>query len=161
MREEDSEQIICCPYCRATYEVGCEHTLAIVDETFNECHGDLASEQYDEFRTIIEGHFLRLLKSGQREGLSWDDVNVNELWNVVREDYSPQDEELSVDMFAFTNLFIKLLEVAGGKRYPNSLIEGYGPGMTSVIRLFYAEDPARVFEVARSELEARLHKEGR
>jgi len=156
--EDDPEKSICCPYCGATSEDGCQHVLGMVDHTFNECYGGSASDRYYEFRRSIEDHFLQLIKARQQESFSWGDVNLQELWNLAVENHSPRDEEVSLEMFAFTRLFTDLLEFAGGKKYPGSLYDGYGPGMTSVISLFHAQDPQKVFEGARSELDVRLGK---
>jgi hypothetical protein len=153
--DDDSEDVVPCPYCGT--EEDCEHLLAIIDKTFNECGGGYACDRYEEFGQIIEGSFGKFLRQGERKRFKWGDKEIQELWFSAVENYSPEDGEVSLDRDVLTALIINLLEVSRGV-HSGSVSDDSGPGLSSVVCVFHANNPKKVFDSALSKLKVRLRK---
>jgi hypothetical protein len=150
-REENTGKTIC-PYCASSDE--CDHCLAMIDRTFNECDAGYASERYNQFQTLIDAAFVGSFQLGDRKECPWSDEIFCELWQDARKAYSPNDEEVSLEPDARTSLIIELLEAAGGVRCEDS--DAGPPGFSSALTVFYAKNPQSVFETALANLRRRL-----
>lgn len=158
MIDEDTGEEPTCPYCGSAED--CPHLLAVLDMTFSTCEGGYCYERFDELKEPVERAFKeRLLSTGTRPPRQqWKDNYVQELWTEVLEQGLPEDIEDDLDLpgLALFELIIEVLEAADGYRIYGSLVTEGGPGMSSAMELFYAEDPKVVFEKAVEELDRRL-----
>jgi hypothetical protein len=154
VRDEDTGRKIPCPFC-GSFD-GCDHLLALIDQTFSECSEGYACERYDEFQALIEAAFIRSLRQGTQKWHSRKKDELAELWQYARTAYSSGDEDAALDQYVLTRLIIGLLEAAGGKRYPNSIKSVGAPGYCSAWVLLHAKDPQAVFEGALADLKFRL-----
>jgi hypothetical protein len=154
MYDEDTGDAVECPFCGS--EDDCPHLLAVLDRSFNECNGGYAYSRFHEFAERITETFERELKAGRKARKPEEDGLVAELWEYAVEAY-PESKEVELDDDVLFNLVAELFDDAGGEEYPGSIIVEGGPGYTSALTVFHAEDPARVFERALSGLQQRLN----
>jgi len=153
VRNEDTDEAIQCPHCGS--EDDCPHLLAVIDRSFLECSGGYAYDRFDEFRTTVEGSFLKQLQMGTTSSKTWNDEHVRELWIGAMEEYS-KTGELCIDGYVLFRLIVNLLEEAGGDEHRGPIVDDGGPGFSSAITLFYANNPQEVFARAVSDLKDRL-----
>lgn len=155
MQDENTGEEIRCPHCASTEE--CSHLLALIDRTFNECSAGYASERYFEFHSLVENAFRDLLQSGAPAECSWRDPKLGELWDYAREAHCDDDEDVLLDPHIMTRLIVRLLADAGGEKVSRPITDGFeAPGLSSAFALFYAKEPARVFDAALLQLKLLL-----
>jgi hypothetical protein len=131
-----------CPIC-GSHET-CPHLVAVLDLTFLECtNGALFDEVY-EFSDLIKGHFVEFLESGT----SPKDISseIEAMWKHARECFDPISKDVEIDGDAFYRFLNTLLEEAGAISI-QAVSEG-GPGMSSSLRVLYAEFPDKVVQNA-------------
>jgi hypothetical protein len=162
MLDEDSGEIIRCPYCESDGD--CEHLLAVIDHSFLECSGGYAFDRLDDLHEMIERAFLKYLrqsdvgKQPQQLNVTWSNEFLEELWAYAEEKYPSEDDKDSVEIDGdvFFRLITDLLQEAGGDEYFGSIDDDGGPGFSSEITLFHAREPAAVFDNAMALLSQRL-----
>ncbi len=155
MRNEETGNTIKCPNCGSKGD--CKHLLAVIDQTFLECHGGYAFDRFNEFSQKIEKSFLTRLHATSEKLVRWDDDTINEIWSYAKKTYTKENEDW-VDITG-SDLFLlidDLLFEAGGYEYPGSIGDEGGPGSSSSITLFYADNPESVFNNAIKSLSLRL-----
>jgi hypothetical protein len=152
--DEDSGEEILCPYCGEAED--CPHRLAMIDRTFCDCTSGYCANRYSEFSDLVEAVCLDRLKSGTARNYSWDDSYLDELWRCAFDQYKA-DESVWIDGDVPTRIVIEVLDVASGGGY--SGVEDGGPGCSSALTLYFAENPAMEMEAALSELKNQLTPE--
>jgi hypothetical protein len=153
MHDEDSGEEILCPYCSQAED--CPHRLALIDRTFCDCTSGYCANRYSEFSDLLEAAFCGRLKSGTTREYSWDDSDLDDIWKCAFDQYKG-DECVCIDCDVLARLVIDLLDRAGGEEYPGSIEDDGGPGCSSALTLFYAENPVAVTDAAILELKTRL-----
>lgn len=156
LRDEDSGEGIRCPCCDSGQD--CPHRLALIDRTFCDFSSGYCANRYDLSGDLVEAAFLEKLKGGATREYSWDDEDLDALWQYAFDNYSAGADYVEIDGDVLMRLEIGLFEQAGGEEYPG-LIEqdGEGPDCSSALTLLFAENPAKVVEAAESELRKRLN----
>lgn len=154
MWDEDTGEDVECPYCGSDGD--CPHLLAVIDRTFLTCNGGYAFERFGEFRTMLEEAFRKHLRTAIGASHEWKQYYLQELWNSASKQYTVGSDDVYLDKDVLFDLIIELLGDAGGDEYPGSIEDDGGPGYSSVIKLFHAEDPKVVFGRALSLLGTRL-----
>jgi hypothetical protein len=160
MSDEDTGEEIPCPYCGQVAD--CDHLLAMIDQSFNECCGGYAFDRYEEFQTVIQTAFGRLLRLGKHKECPWSEETLCDLWQSAREAYATgdEDEDVSLDEYLLTGLIIEVLADAGGVRYSGSIHDPGPPGFSSTLTVFHAKNPQSVFDIALANLQLRLQIPG-
>lgn len=148
MRDEDSNEKIKCMFCGSTDD--CEHLLAILDRSFNECCGGYLLNYYYQFQYIVEKAFSDIEKNCPNLKPSWDNYFISELWNKKMHDMPLSNYPVSVDEYILSRLIKELLTECGGYEYMGP-IAGENediPGFSSALTIIYAENPKSVYENA-------------
>ena len=152
MLVEDTGEEPKCLICGSLEE--CEHLVASIDHTFSEIYGSALEDRDSDFRSEIEGVFLKQLKTGTK--MQWQNADIEQMWQQACEDYTAETEDLMLDGYAFYRFLAELLVGAGADKHPGSVIDPGGPGMTSSVSLLYAENPSAVVDKALKTLQAML-----
>ena len=129
---------------------GCEHIVADIDLTFNDCCSGALYNRLFEFRSLIHDRFLAILK--ERNPPAWQNDNLAELWRRAKEDYDGNDDAFQLDGYLFYSILIGLLIGAGAIEHPGSIVDYGGPGMTSSVSLLFADEPEIVVDQALEKL---------
>ena len=146
--DEDSGEPVLCPYCGKEGE--CPHLLAIIDHSFGEVRAGEAFRRGGAMLDAVERGFERRLGSLGDPPARWRDPLLDELWDsaVEARRTAQGGDPVYIDLQIFYYCLAELLEMAGGLRYPGTIIEDGGPGFTSSLTILHARDPARVFDQA-------------
>jgi hypothetical protein len=151
---------VCCPICEATADDGCDHVLACIDQTFDECEGGTVLHGWwDESRARLEETFKAYFLSGHKP--AWDCSYVTEAWNAMLAERRNTGEDVFLHAFTATDLLLYVLEESGGTEVGLGLIGGSGGHCASEYRLLYAEDPEAVCAKATTTLEQCLRERSR
>jgi hypothetical protein len=153
MYDEDSGEEIQCPHCGEAGD--CSHRLALIDRTFGDCTSGYCASRYNKFSKLVESAFLEQLKRGKARTFLLNDPDLDELWQCAFDEYK-DDEYVWIDGGVLTRLVINLLNHAGGEEYLGLIEDEGGPGCSSALTLYFAENPSAVVEAALSELRKRL-----
>jgi hypothetical protein len=154
VRNPMSGEEIRCHYCNSA-EV-CPHMLFLIN---SDCPGNVegyCANRFGEFRELIETDFLDRLQSGNGSDWSWNSRELNELWWYARISFSVGDTTVALDGVVVANLVINMFDRVGGEKYSRSVENAPGPGLASVWTLYYAKNPAAVFDAALLELKKLL-----
>jgi hypothetical protein len=144
MYNEDTGEEPKCMFCDS--EEGCDHFVACIDRTFNECSSGALYDRDWEFSSEIKTEFLRLLKSGREK--KWDDSSIEDLWGEAKANFDAETEDVILEGIYFYRLLIELLEDAGAIDHPGSIVDEGGPGMSSAYTLLFADNPKSVVDDA-------------
>lgn len=146
-----------CPFCGVSADEGCEHALALLDMTFGECRGGYCDDHLSEIGAYIRAAFASVSPTVEQANLQWSDALIQELWEGLDQKESRESaDNIYLDSHEYMRFVAELLEEAGGKRHPGSLLEDDGPGVTSAMELFYAKDPRAVTQAALEAVQSRL-----
>ncbi len=154
MRDEETGETVCCPFCDSENE--CPHLVTIIDATNLECfggQGDLLEACSDLVRESLQ----KRLANGLRKS-PWKDSELREIWDYARSQYREQENYIDVDCDILLRLLGDLLSENGAEE-PALSIEPDGadsPGSSSVLRPFYAENPKKVVAAVLADLRSRL-----
>ncbi|NNM00376.1 MAG: hypothetical protein HKO62_06470 [Gammaproteobacteria bacterium] len=151
MYDEDTGEPIRCPFCDA--EESCRHRLALLDLSFLSCEDGYARGRFDEFSERIEKAFAERIQRKARPLKRWEKWHLDELWADATADTA---DGLMLSGDIMFQVVMELLTAAGGEEYPGCIVADGGPGMSSAIALFFAEDPESVFTRSMELLERAL-----
>lgn len=173
MIDENTGEEPRCLFCGSTDD--CKHLLAVIDRSFLDCYGGYAFARLDEFRKVISNVFVKIIRTGSFQH-NWKNSILNELWVLAVDAYKPKDaiplkdeaaaekyyktleQELYVDQDILFDFIMDLFTEADAEEYDGSIDDLGGPCMSSAIRLFYAENPQKVFKKALSILRKSVEK---
>jgi hypothetical protein len=143
IHEEASGEGVRCPVCGASDEEGCKHVLACVDQTFGECEGGFAFDNWwSDSKSRIEEVFRACAEA---EGSpDWSCGYVREAWQAVADELYGDEDDVFLDAATVTDLLIYVLEESGGTEVGSGLIGPSGGRCDSMYRLLYAERPEEV-----------------
>ena len=138
---DGEEECVRCPVCHADTDAGCEHVVAVIDDTFEEGPDGYVYEYIPAFTQEITKVFRERLISG--ETAEWDNDYVNNLWTAleVEDDFSLPSKE-------FNELVVELLEEAGGVSHFGTLISEFGGRCESEVSIMYDENPEKLCDLA-------------
>lgn len=158
--EEGSDAPVCCPICEATADDGCDHVLACIDQTFDECEGGTVHDGWwHQSRARLGGTFKAYFLSGHKP--AWDCDYVTEAWNAMLAERRNTGEGVLLHARTATDLLLHVLEESGGTKVGVGLIGSSGGRCESEYRLLYAEDPAAVCVKGTATLEQCLRERSR
>jgi len=141
--EYGGEAPVCCPVCEASTEDGCDHVLLCFDETFDECEGGFACENWwGQSRQSIEAVFKDCVRAGREP--EWPCPYVQEAWVATLNQRLDTEEDAFLHAATATALLIYVLEESGGAEVGIGLIGSSGGRCESEYRLVYAERPDEV-----------------
>src|SRR5687768_14691849 len=156
LHDEDTGKPATCPHCDAT--TGCEHLVAVSDQTFNNCEDGWLSSNFEAFHDVVAAAFRPLLRAEQAAlaRVAWKDPAVAQLWQSAVDWRDQAEGEVVLDSTVHLRLVIELLELAGADQPRGRFVFDSGPGMSSAMTVLYAEDPAVVGKEALRLLGERL-----
>lgn len=151
---EETGQQPTCPVCQSSDYWDCGHLVASFDRSFCECQGGELYKRMPEFSNLVENAFLsHLTKKAVPSVGEWE---LDELWKTAHESFESDEEYIELDGDIFQRVLIQLLEDSGAFELPERLMDLGGPGMTSSMSLLFAEEPAKVIELAVKKLSIEL-----
>lgn len=156
MWNEDTGEEVKCIICGKGYE--CEHLLALFDQTFGDCKQGYACDHLNEFEGVITSQFIKALSEGKGNDHDWGDDGINEIWSDSILNCDLENSDLDFERGLLFRLIIEMFEQCGGNEYPGLIDDGGGPGNSSSVKLFFADNPKEVLEGAHGALKSKLRQ---
>jgi len=155
MWDEDAGQPVTCPFCGQ--DDVCSHMLAVVDKSIVECRHGRFSNYFGKFLTLLEDAFAEAMEAG--DPVDWGDELIREMWSDSVDDYDNDPNGIAINGFLAMRLLVSLFQESDGVEYSGNTYDGGGPGLSSALSVFYAEDPEAVCNQVMAALADRLHVE--
>jgi hypothetical protein len=147
---EDTGERPKCPICGS--EESCKHRVAVLDLSFLECVDGVLFDRTYEFLDILRDSFAAKIESGA--DIKYTSDEVNSLWEYAKSQFDPVEKEIEIDSDIFYRLLGKTLEEAGADSI--GAVTESGPGMSSSLRVFYADEPELVIQESKALLSRML-----
>jgi hypothetical protein len=135
---EESE----CPYCGSDDD--CPHLFTCIDKSFGEWQGGYAYDRSDEFSATVLKTFEERRRTGAGPHPAWAANELGEIWDFAVEQYK-EGEMMWVNDGPLLRLLCEIFQDAGAHEIEAVWGEDR-PGYTSAVTIFYAKDPAAVFD---------------
>jgi len=155
MWDEDAGQAVTCPFCGQ--DDVCDHLLAVVDKSIVECRHGRFTNYFANFLTLLEDAFAEAMEAGDLG--DWGDELIREMWRDSVDDCDNDPDGIAINGFLAMRLLVSLLQESDGVEYSGNTYDGGGPGLSSALSVFYAEDPEAVCNQVMATLVDRLHIE--
>ena len=127
-----------CPFCGSPGE--CQvHLVGCFDMTFGECNNGALWSQISSFEEAISKAFAAAFS--KHTIAKWANTDIQNLWDQSFAGFDPDDALPYLETRPFFDLLRSTLIGAGAIEYRGPLIEDTGPGLSSLIRMLFAEDP--------------------
>jgi hypothetical protein len=131
--------------------------LAVVDKSIVECRHGRFANYFGKFLTLLEDAFAEAMEAG--EPVDWGDELIREMWSDSVDDCDNDPDGIAINGFLAMRLLVSLLQESDGVEYSGNTYDGGGPGLSSALSVFYAEDPEAVCNQVMAALADRLHIE--
>lgn len=148
MDTNEEEGMPLCPHCGEAGD--CDHVLVLLDRTYNEILNSDDSGIYN-LRNHLKMQLLPYLRSGV--AYTGKDKYLEGLWQHAAENYTLEDEDLSIDLDIFHDWLLEQASLHGAA--VEDLEDVSGMGYSSKMYLVYAEDTDELLH----KIEARLDEE--
>lgn len=154
IEDEDTGEAAKCVICGSEEYWECGHLVAEFDLSFNQCNGGSFCNRAEEFAELIESAFIEFIKKGIEPnfGKSNDAQQWCELWKHAKKDFDDVEDYIYIDGDISAQIFIEMLENCGASSLGGMLLEDGGPGMTSVVKLLFEDEPESAVNLALAEL---------
>lgn len=139
---EDTGETPICAICGNLEYWECDHLVADLDLTFNECVGGALFDRERDFEITLKDAFLPYLKRGSVPHLN--DPDLKALWDDAKHTFSPEDDEVEFGQHVLNQACIGRLENAGAQA--EHFMEQGPPGLSSQITILFADDPEKVVD---------------